>query len=87
MASHITNYLTPFTLVFQLEEVCGIKVVAYHFICVMYWIKVVTQKIEKVLGGIEITIVILNDMLQIQGVAHKESPPSKLIHFTTAWSN
>ena len=24
------------TLVFQLEEVCGIKVVAYHFICVMY---------------------------------------------------
>ena len=53
--------LNKSTLVFQLEEVCGIKVVAH--------------KIENVLGGIYVTIVILNDMIQIQVVAHKERPP------------
>ena len=37
------------------------------------------HKIENVSGEIYVTIVILNDMIQIQEVAHKEPPLSKLI--------
>ena len=51
-ACKYTRMILLDTLVFQLEEVGWINVVAYHFVCVMCWIKVVAHKIENVLGGI-----------------------------------